>query len=149
MQYFPFAGGDFIKKILFLSISFLVLIAVLVFVYFDDGKQLEDVKLGYQIDFESQSMEESEEPLDLKKDILVEVNYQYPKENDMVEKISRKLVMKNKKNNEVVYEKQWEEDAETTGYDFPLDTTKFTSGLYNVELYKNSKLVKEKTIEFR
>lgn len=109
---------------------------------------MEDVNLGYAVDFESQSMEEFEGPLDLEKEILVEVNYQYPKDNKNAENVSRKLVVRSKENKEVVFEKKWEEDAETTGYDFPLDTTKFTKGKYNVELYKNNKLIKEKTFEF-
>ncbi|WP_216775343.1 hypothetical protein [Metabacillus halosaccharovorans] len=105
--------------------------------------------MGYEIDFETQSMEEAKEPLDLRKNILVEVNYLYPGEEDQIEKISRKLLVKTKGENKVVLEKQWKQDDETTGYDFPLDTTKFTNGFYTFQLYKNNKLVKEKTFEFR
>ncbi|MED4402245.1 hypothetical protein [Metabacillus fastidiosus] len=136
------------KKVLLFLVPILLLIVVITFIYFDDGKQVENFDLGYKIDEESQKMEKTKEPLDLEKKILVSVDYQYPKDMNNEELVMRKLIVKKSKTEEIVFEKHWEEDNITSGYSFSLDITKLNKGTYKIQLYKNNKLVKEKTYEF-
>ncbi|UPM53484.1 hypothetical protein [Gottfriedia acidiceleris] len=93
-------------------------------------------------------MEKYDGVLDLNKNIWVSVNYQYPREGEDEKIVPRKLVIKNKKDL-VLFQKNWTEEKETSGYSFTLDSTRLYKGQFKIELYKNNKLTKKKNYKFK